>query len=366
MTPGATMAAPARHAWLRGLLGDPETEAALSSARTMAHMLAFEAALAEACAAEGLVPLEAASAIRTAMASFRADAEALDRATARDGVVVPELVRQLKAHVGAPHGVHVHAGATSQDVVDTALALALRDANAVFEARLIALAERLAALGEAFGTHRLMARTRMRAALPIAVADRVASWADPLERHVQRLHALAPALHRLELGGPVGTRQAFGEKGERIAQRMAQALGLTAPDRARHAVRDVWADYASFLSLVSGSLGKIGQDVALMAQDGIGEIELEGTGGSSAMAHKSNPVAAEILVSLARFNAVQVAGLHQALVHEQERSGAAWTLEWMILPPMVVCTGASLRTGLALVGSVRHIGSGAQADRGIS
>lgn len=94
--------------------------------------------------------------------------------------------------------------------------------------------------------------------------------------------------------------------------------------------------------MISGSLGKFGQDVALLAEMG-GEIQLTGGGGSSAMPHKQNPVGAETLVTLARFNAVQVAGLHQSLVHEQERSGAAWALEWLLLPQMVVATGAATK-----------------------
>jgi 3-carboxy-cis,cis-muconate cycloisomerase len=137
-------------------------------------------------------------------------------------------------------------------------------------------------------------------------------------------------------------------------------LQLTVPDYVPHAARDRIAALGSWLSQVTGALGKIGQDVALMAQNEIGEVALSGAGGSSAMAHKQNPVLAEILVTLARFNAVQVSGLHQALVHEQERSGAAWTLEWMILPQMVIACGASLRLASTLVGQIKRLGQARQ------
>ena len=106
-------------------------------------------------------------------------------------------------------------------------------------------------------------------------------------------------------------------------------------------------EFAGWLSLVTGSLGKIGQDIALLAQ--MGAIVLAGGGKSSAMPHKSNPVPAEALVALARFNATQLSGIHHAVVHEQERSGAAWTLEWMILPQMIVATAASLSRAAALL-----------------
>jgi 3-carboxy-cis,cis-muconate cycloisomerase len=122
-----------------------------------------------------------------------------------------------------------------------------------------------------------------------------------------------------------------------------------------HSQRDGLAELAGWLSLVTGSLGKFGQDLALMAQVG-SDIKLSGGGSSSAMPHKQNPVKAEALVALARFNAVQLSGMHQALVHEQERSGAAWTLEWLILPQMVVATAAALRLAAELAGQIESLG----------
>jgi 3-carboxy-cis,cis-muconate cycloisomerase len=111
-------------------------------------------------------------------------------------------------------------------------------------------------------------------------------------------------------------------------------------------------------SLISGSLGKFGQDVALLAQAG-GEIEMSGGGTSSAMAHKQNPVAAETLVALARFNATQLSAIHHSLVHEQERSGAAWTLEWLVLPQMTMATAAALRLAGELAANIRRLGTAA-------
>ena len=116
-------------------------------------------------------------------------------------------------------------------------------------------------------------------------------------------------------------------------------------------------NFANWLSSVTGSLGKIGQDIALLAQNEIGDVTVAGAGRSSAMHHKQNPVLAEILVTLARFNATQISAMHHALVHEQERSGAAWTLEWMILPQMLNAAGTALVHAEALLGSVRRIGS---------
>jgi 3-carboxy-cis,cis-muconate cycloisomerase len=194
-----------------------------------------------------------------------------------------------------------------------------------------------------------MARTRMQRALPITWADRIAAWRAPLRRHLERLSELKPRVLVLQFGGPVGTLDKFGDHGRSLAAALGRRLDLPAPELCWQNARDNLAELANWLSLVTGSLGKVGQDIAMLVQNEIGEVALADGGKSSAMHHKNNPVAAEILVTLARFNAAQVAAMHQALVHEQERSGSAWTLEWMILPQMVVATGAALTRALAVL-----------------
>ena len=145
----------------------------------------------------------------------------------------------------------------------------------------------------------------------------------------------------MQFGGAAGTLEKLGDKGRAVRAALAAALGLgDAPQW--QSQRDRIAELGGWLATITGALGKLGQDVALMAQAG-GEIALAGGGSSSAMPHKANPVGAEVLVALARFNAAQLGGLHQAMVHEQERSGAAWTLEWLLLPPMLIATGGTGR-----------------------
>jgi 3-carboxy-cis,cis-muconate cycloisomerase len=257
-------------------------------------------------------------------------------------------VRQLRAAVGEPHARHLHRGATSQDVIDTSLVLRLAPALDGLDVRLDALDAALAALSARDGATPLMAQTRMQRALPFTVADKLETWREPLPRHRARLAELRPRLLRLQFGGPVGTRAELGPQADAVAEHMAGRLGLgNAP--AWHAQRDGIVELGGWLALVCGSLGKMGQDVALMVQNETGTATLAGGGTSSAMAHKSNPVPAELLVALARFAAGLSGTLAGALVHENERSGAAWTLEWLVLPRLVITAGASLRTALSLV-----------------
>jgi len=341
---------------LSGLLGDEEIAPQFSPEADFEELNYFEEALARAEAAEGLIPEAAAEAISLACAAFEPDTALVRQAAARDGVIVPEYVRQLRERIGPPHAEHLHFGVTSQDLIDTSLVRRLLPVVETFDVRLAAIVSSLDGLARRFGGNRLMGRTRTQDALAITVADRVVAWHGPLKRNRERLAQLKPRLLVLQFGGAAGTRDKLGAKGDAVARRLAEALGLS-PAPAWHSQRDNLAEFGAWLALVSGSLGKIGADVALMAQNAIGEVALAGAGGSSAMAHKANPVAAEVLVALARHNATLSAGMMQALVHEQERSGAAWTLEWLTLPQMVMTTGAGLRTALALLASVTHLGA---------
>lgn len=345
--------APFDHPILSGLLGDAEIAALFSLEAEMEELVVFEATLAAAVAAEGLIAKPAADAIIDALRDFAPDITRLRAATARDGVIVPELVSQMRTCVGKTFAAHVHYGATSQDVIDTGLALRLKRAGEILAGRLGAVVAALDALNARDGVVETMGHTRMQAAIQVPASRKILSWRDPLVRHLAKLDDVMDDVAILHLGGAAGTLEKFGGKGQAVAERLAAALGLRTTDRPRHSERDGIAALASWLSLVTGSLGKLGQDVALMAQTETGEIKLATGGGSSAMPHKVNPVGAEVLVTLARFNATLVSGMHQALVHENERSGAAWMLEWMILPQMATATAASLATAKTLVDNMR-------------
>lgn len=341
---------------LSGLLGDDAFAEFFTPEAELAAMVKTEIAIAKVQGQMGIITPEAAQDIAAKLSEFSADIAALNAATARDGLVVPNLVAQMRAAIGAPHDASLHHGATSQDIVDTALVLRLKTITQILDARLKTIIVSLETLGSTHGQNALMGRTRMQAALPITVQDRIDTWRLPLIGHRQRLAEITPRLLQVQFGGPVGDLAKLGVNGPNFVQQLAEELGLTTPQKSWHAMRETLAEFASWLSLVCGVLGKMGQDIALMAQNEIAEITLSGGGGSSAMPHKQNPIMAETLVTLARFNATQVSGMHHALIHEQERSGSAWALEWMILPQMILATGAATRTADTLLGAVQNIG----------
>jgi 3-carboxy-cis,cis-muconate cycloisomerase len=353
------MTGPLSFPLLQSLVGDEEVAAFFSNEAELRAMLQVEEALAGAEAEAGLIESVAASRISEACRDFQPDWARLAHGLAQDGVIVPEFVKQLRAAVGEAHAKSVHVGATSQDLIDTGLILRLKDLTQVYHHRLNALVHALEALKARDGEIRLMAHTRMQQALPFTAADKIDTWLQPIERLKDLLQQLQPRLLVLQLGGPVGTRRELKGHGDAVADGTAERLGLGFVP-SWHSQRDRIGEFGAWLSLVSGALGKIGQDVALMAQNEVAEVRLATGGGSSAMPHKSNPVLAEVLVTLARFNAGMLGTLHQALVHENERSGAAWTLEWMILPQMAIAAGAALSKANSLLEGLTFVAHQAQ------
>jgi 3-carboxy-cis,cis-muconate cycloisomerase len=345
------------HAWLNGLFGDKEVAHHLSPETTLPHMLAIEAAYARALGRVGVVAPNTAQEASAAILTAKIIPADLRDGTGQDGVVVPALITKLKEQL--PEYLHcaIHKGLTSQDVIDTSLILSLKPILTLFETRLTNVIGSLNALESTFGSRTIMGRTRMQAARPIKVASRIEAWRAPLQRHLIRLVEIQPRLLQLQLGGAVGDRATLAPGGQDIAKVLAAELDVTAPDTSWHATRDNIAEFAGWLSLLTGSLGKMGADLTLMSQQGIDEVAFASGGASSAMPHKQNPVAAELLVTLATFNATQVSGMHATLVHEQERSGAAWSLEWMLLPQMVMATGRALTIAQSLPKTIERIGS---------
>lgn len=339
------------------LFADAEVAKMFSSDKLIDRMIDYEFALTLALMKAGIIEEELGASALTEIKAFRPDIPKIGQASLVDGLPVPEFVRQLKTHVGPNLASAVHIGGTSQDLLDTALVLTLRDLSDELSKRISGIVQSLEALDKAQGSQPLMGRTRMQAALPIAVSDRLMTWTDPLKRHLDRLAELRPRVEQLQFGGPVGLRDIPGGHGDEIANGIARHFKLACPNSAWHTMRDSVVEYSGWLSLVTGSLGKIGQDICLMAQQGIDEISLSGSGTSSAMLHKQNPILAETLVAFARFNAVQLSGMHIALVHEQERSGTAWTLEMMCLPLMAETTGKATEIARQLIDQIERIGS---------
>jgi 3-carboxy-cis,cis-muconate cycloisomerase len=329
-------------------LGDDEIASLFSTESDISAMLKFEGALAKSQASAGLIPQASALAIAPALISPELDHSLFSSGIARDGMVVPNLIAQLRNVLPTEARDHLHFGSTSQDVIDTSLMLRSKLACQILENRLEGIHADLADASSQFGQNQLMARTRMQRALPITVDDRIQIWSAGFQ---SALHTIKNLKFPVQMGGPVGTL-----RNDALKLAIANELALDVVPHNWHAERNPVVALANAASAVTGAAGKLGIDVCLMAQNEFAEIAMSGGGTSSAMHHKQNPIGAEALVTLARFNATLVSAMHQSVVHEQERSGVAWTLEWMVLPPMIVAAGAATRLTMQLLKSITKIG----------
>lgn len=331
------------------LFGDAEVAGIFSDEHFVRTLLQVEAALARVQADLGVIPAGAGQAIASRAATLQVDLSQLREGTEKSGIPVIDLVRQLREQVGDEAATYVHWGATSQDIMDTALVLQLRSALGLLEERLQSLIESLAQLADRHRQTLMAGRTHSQQALPIPFGLKVAGWLAPLLRHRQRLAELKPRLLVLQFGGAAGTLAALGESGLDVQEALAAELDLGLPPLPWHTQRDSLAEVAGWLSLLSGSLAKMAQDVILLAQSEIAEVRESGDpsrGGSSTMPQKRNPITSEVIVAAARSNASLLASMHQALVQEQERATHGWQLEWLTLPQMLANSAAALNKAL--------------------
>lgn len=336
---------------------DPSISNMFSGEAMLAQMLRFERAWTLALLAVESIDQRQADAAIAVIEGFKPDNAAFAQGANQDGLPVPELVRQLRSALPESDRKAIHNGSTSQDVLDTSFVLACLAVLDLFQARLQVLITGLDDLQSRFGDTALMGRTRMQAALPIGVAQRIETWRKPMQNVLNEFSDLKTQTACVQVGGAVGDRAfARDDHDGRILHTMCTELGLSPAD-VWHTDRSRMLDLGHWLTKTAGACAKIGKDIGLMAQQGIEEVKLSGSGGSSAMPHKQNPVRAENLTALGRFVAGQNAILAQAMIHEQERSGEAWALEWLTLPTMFEATGASLNAAQGLLGQIEYLGS---------
>ncbi|MDP2697675.1 3-carboxy-cis,cis-muconate cycloisomerase [Thalassospira sp.] len=338
---------------LGALFADDEIAALFADDAVISSMLLVESALASAQARAGMIPQDTARRIADACRDFHPDPKSLAAGTASAGVPVPALVKALKAELPRADARHVHFGATSQDVVDTALVLRLRDAMGILRRRIRKLIRALIKLADEHRDTVMAGRTRSQQAVPTTFGLKVAGWLAPLVRIDGRLEDLSQDLFRLSFGGAAGTLASLGPRAETVERYLAGELELEIAEMPWHSQRDILVEFAAKLTALTGALGKMGQDLVLLAQSEIAEVQPGKGGGSSTMPHKSNPVQAEMLVTLARFNATQISSLYHAQIHEHERSGSAWLLEWLALPQIIMACGAALAQACDMVPDLR-------------
>jgi 3-carboxy-cis,cis-muconate cycloisomerase len=316
---------------------------AFDDSRTITHALAFEAALAAAEAAEGLIRPNIAEEIAQACARLHLDPARLADEAALAGTLAIPLVKRLRAELQGEAAAALHKGATSQDLGDTVLMLQVVEAEKLLSADLSRVRSGLYALAEKYAATPAIGRTLMQDALPVGFGLRLAQAAAGIESAKQRLQAEIAKNAKIQFGGAAGTRAGLAGKGAAVARRMAEVLGLAA-DMPWHARREGVAAIAASLGIVIGALGKLARDISLLAQNAIGEAQepaIAGRGGSSAMAHKRNPTGCQVALSAALRAPGLVASLLSSLPAEEERGLGGWQAEGPVLAELFLVAAGS-------------------------
>ncbi len=322
--------------------------AVFSDRARVARMLEFESALAQAEASVGVIPQSAADAIVRQCDAREFDVDALHKGAYQAGNLAIPLVSALTRNVAAADAEakgFVHWGATSQDVIDTGLVLQLRDALALIDADLARLAQALARQARQHDATVLAGRTWLQQALPVTLGVKLAGFLSALGRHRARLAAARQSALVVQFGGAAGTLASLQGQGLAVTKALAQRLALGVPDMPWHAHRDRLCDICASLGMLTATLGKLGRDLALLAQTEVGEAfepAAPGRGGSSTMPQKRNPVGASIAIAASVRVPALVATMLAAAVQEHERGLGNWPAEWETVPEIALLTAGAL------------------------
>ena len=334
---------------LDALFGDPAVDALLSDAGLVAAMLRVEVALAKAEASIGIIPERAVDAIEQSAIVADHDLSALAAEAVSAGNLAIPLVRQLTARVAridADSARYVHWGATSQDIIDSAMVLQLRDAIEIVLRSLESASDAAASLAERHSATVMPGRTWLQHATPITFGLKAAGWMSALDRaRADLARSLSRALV-LQLGGASGTLAALGDRGAEVATALGAALGLAVPELPWHAQRDRLTSLACALGVATGAMGKIARDVSLLAQTEVAEAFESATGergGSSTMPQERNPVGASVVLAASVRTPGLVATMLSAMPQEHERGLGGWQAEWETLPELVHLTAGAAR-----------------------
>jgi len=328
----------------KDMFGTPAMREVFDDAATVRRYVETEVALARVQGKLGVIPEAAARAIEARADAAAIDLDVLKAETEIVGYPILPLVHQLSKMCG-PEGEYLHWGATTQDIMDMATVLQIRDALVIIDRDLHELDEILDQMAERYRDAPMAGRTHLQHALPITFGYKAAVWLLMIRRHRQRLDQLRPRVLVGQFGGAAGTLASLGDQGLAVHAALMEDLGLEASPVTWHVARDGLAEAVQFLGLVTSSLGKIALDVMLMMTNELGEAFepfVKGRGASSTMPQKRNPISCELMWSASK-TVRQHAGLAlDAILQDFERATGPWHIEWSAIPEAFVLTAGSL------------------------
>ena len=328
-----------------------EMRAIWSEQNRLEKQVDVEVALAKAEGELGVIPTDVADEIVKKADASKLSLQQIADEAAKAKHSLMSTINALQKQVGEA-GQFIHYGATTQDIVDTATVLQLKQSFAIVERDTKLIAIELKRLAKQYQYLPMVGRTHGMQALPTTFGFKLAVWLDEFVRHLQRLTEIKQRVLVGNISGAVCTYASMGNFGPMIEARALSSLGLNTPNIGWQSARDRFSEYGSVIALISGTLGKIGNEFYNLMRTEINEVEepfSEGKIGSTTMPHKRNPAALEGLASLTAPLLKSVALIHESMKVEHERDAMSWRAEWIALPEINLYISAQLQTALTIL-----------------
>lgn len=341
---------------LAHVFSDPNLARIFSEEAVIENWLEVERALATVQGELGVIPSAAADAISREVTLAKIDRAALWEETATVGYPILPLIAQVSRSCSEDVGRYFHWGATTQDIMDSALAIQLGEALAYIETLVIRLGNELARLAEEHRTTLMVGRTHAQHAVPITLGSKFAVWLSEFGRHLARLRGARSRASTVQLFGAAGTAAALGPASRETRVRLAERLGLSITDVPWQSARDTPAEVAFVAAALSATCGKIAREFIELSRPEIGELqepEASGRGASSTMPQKRNPITSEAIVAMSVQAIHQVPSLLFAMQGGHERAAGEWQIEWDALPTAISLAGASLVRASEVIGGIQ-------------
>ena len=354
MRPAATATTVLDSLLFRDAFGTPAMREVFSDYALVGRYAEVEIALAKAEAKCGVIPTDAADAIANRTDVSALDFDLLRQETDNVGYPILPLVHQMAQQCGDA-GRYVHWGATTQDIMDTAVVLQLREGLRIIEEDIASLRGILAGLSKRYRDTAMAGRTHLQQALPVTFGYKTSIWLAMFDRHAERLAQLKPRVLVGQFAGAAGTLASLGDKGFEVQRALCEELGLGVPASTWHVARDGFAEVVNFLALVTGSLGKIALDIMIMASTEFAEVYepfVKGRGASSTMPQKRNPISSELMLAAAKAVRQHAGLMLDASIQDFERATGPWHAEWIAIPESFVLTAGALHQAKFALGGL--------------
>ena len=338
----------------RDAFGTPRMREIFSDRAFIARCVDVEVALARAEARCGVIPSDAAEQIAQKCNAAALDFDLLRHETENVGYPILPLVHQLAKQCGEA-GRYVHWGATTQDIMDTAVILQVREGLQVVGEDIAALQTILAGLSTKYRDTPMAGRTHLQHALPVTFGYKTSIWLAMMDRHAERVEQIKPRLLTGQFAGAAGTLASLGDKGLEVQQAFCDELGLGVPKSTWHVARDSLAEALNLLGLITGTLGKIALDIMIMASSEFAEVYepfVKGRGASSTMPQKRNPISSEVMLAASKAVRQHAGLMLDAMVQDFERATGPWHAEWIAVPESFVLTAGALHQAKFALGGL--------------